>query len=483
MFDNKFTKRDALTESVKQVMLENEIRRQVEFTLNEQLGIHSKNALPHEQHAQYDAMLNEAIKDALSEGMWPKKNMAEEDARAKSFAALAPPRDKATQKDRLVGAGVLKPHPTNPNKHVLAKEESLDEVRDFGTERQKITRKIRMKKYRDASEESSGTPMIDTTKKEFTLTPIAKNYIKRSKQLGTADRYLEKAEARMQKKQMQKEAVNPYAVGMSAAMKSTGDKPPLEKSTIKKAHKIAKKVQTNESLESILEEIAYNLQEQFVNIYENGNYDMMNDFLGSLTEEQAELLGLNEQETDKPEPKIRDATPEELARPSSGVRMPRRSELPDRPVAPPASAPEASPAPAPEASPVPAPEAERSTGPSNIPLGPNSSRSRPLTRNIPNQPFSGGRGVVTRVGPNIAQDPNAAKPGETFTAPARVTAPARAPAAPAVPAPAAPARAAPPPAARQPAARQPAARQSSRGGSFAGQPSWAQKAFNPDTGG
>lgn len=40
-----------------------------------------------------------------------------------------------------------------------------------------------------------------------------------------------------------KEAVNPYAVGMATAMKTTGDKPPLEKSTIKKAHKIAKAVQ------------------------------------------------------------------------------------------------------------------------------------------------------------------------------------------------------------------------------------------------
>lgn len=39
-----------------------------------------------------------------------------------------------------------------------------------------------------------------------------------------------------------KEAVNPYAVGMSVAMKATGDKPPLKKSTINKAHKIAKKV-------------------------------------------------------------------------------------------------------------------------------------------------------------------------------------------------------------------------------------------------
>jgi len=39
-----------------------------------------------------------------------------------------------------------------------------------------------------------------------------------------------------------KKKVNPYAVGMSQAMKSTGDKPPLKKSTIVKGHEIAKKI-------------------------------------------------------------------------------------------------------------------------------------------------------------------------------------------------------------------------------------------------
>ena len=46
-----------------------------------------------------------------------------------------------------------------------------------------------------------------------------------------------------------REAVNPYAVGMASAMKSTGDKPPLSKRTIKKAHKIAKAVAKNEAVE------------------------------------------------------------------------------------------------------------------------------------------------------------------------------------------------------------------------------------------
>lgn len=39
---------------------------------------------------------------------------------------------------------------------------------------------------------------------------------------------------------------NPYAIGMSQAMKSTGDKPPLKKSTINKAHAIARAIEKDE---------------------------------------------------------------------------------------------------------------------------------------------------------------------------------------------------------------------------------------------
>src|SRR6056300_1303276 len=47
-----------------------------------------------------------------------------------------------------------------------------------------------------------------------------------------------------------KEAVdNPYAVGMAVAKKSTGDKPPLKKSTITKAHDIAKSIKKDEKNE------------------------------------------------------------------------------------------------------------------------------------------------------------------------------------------------------------------------------------------
>jgi hypothetical protein len=42
-------------------------------------------------------------------------------------------------------------------------------------------------------------------------------------------------------------AKSPYAIGMAQAMKSTGDEPPLKKSTIKKAHDIAKAVNEGSS--------------------------------------------------------------------------------------------------------------------------------------------------------------------------------------------------------------------------------------------
>ena len=50
-------------------------------------------------------------------------------------------------------------------------------------------------------------------------------------------------------KGMNEKVKEPYAVGMAQAMKSTGDKPPLEKKTIRLAHKIAKGIEKNESIE------------------------------------------------------------------------------------------------------------------------------------------------------------------------------------------------------------------------------------------
>ena len=63
-----FTKKnDPVVDSVKSVMRANEIRRQVEDALNEQFGVSSRKAIPHEQRREYDNLLEEAYKCAMKE--------------------------------------------------------------------------------------------------------------------------------------------------------------------------------------------------------------------------------------------------------------------------------------------------------------------------------------------------------------------------------------------------------------------------------
>jgi hypothetical protein len=73
----------------------------------------------------------------------------------KSLAALAPPRDKVTHKDVLVGRGVLKKHPQDPDKHVVAKEEAeqVDELSD------KTIQSYREKSHRDPKPREKGRAM------------------------------------------------------------------------------------------------------------------------------------------------------------------------------------------------------------------------------------------------------------------------------------------------------------------------------------
>ena len=104
-------KKDPLIDAIQQVMQSNQADRDAVKAVNEKFGIQDRRVLPRERQGEWDA----AYKTVLTEGV--------EALDEKSFAALAPPYDKATHKDKLVGAGVLKKHPTEPGKHVLAKEE------------------------------------------------------------------------------------------------------------------------------------------------------------------------------------------------------------------------------------------------------------------------------------------------------------------------------------------------------------------------
>ena len=61
-----FNKNDPLISAVSNVMKENEVRRQVEKKLCEELGIYSRKALPREHQANYDALLEQRINEAMT---------------------------------------------------------------------------------------------------------------------------------------------------------------------------------------------------------------------------------------------------------------------------------------------------------------------------------------------------------------------------------------------------------------------------------
>jgi hypothetical protein len=79
-------------------------------------------------------------------------------------------------------------------------------------------------------------------------------------------------------------AQSPYAIGMAQAMKSTGDQPPLKKSTITKAHDIAKSVEKNESEDSDFTDKQIKMAYGVLNDpkYRQGNYDGAVDVINKI---------------------------------------------------------------------------------------------------------------------------------------------------------------------------------------------------------
>ena len=96
-------KNDPLIGAVQEVMKKNHAEREATRLVNEKFGVTDRKAIPHERQHEWDA----AYKSVLSE--------------SKSLAALAPPHDKVTHKDVLVGRGVLR---KKGDKHVVAEDET-----------------------------------------------------------------------------------------------------------------------------------------------------------------------------------------------------------------------------------------------------------------------------------------------------------------------------------------------------------------------
>ena len=143
-----------------------------------------------------------------------QKILSEKKEDKSDLAKKAPPYDKVTHADVLVGRGVFSHDQVKAHKAKKGMKEDAELV------------VIHAPVLGDIHGELAEVLKRDPRDKTVHVACEGMKYILKSGQYRELD-----------------EAVkNPYAVGMAVAMKATGDTPPLKKSTINKAHEIAKKV-------------------------------------------------------------------------------------------------------------------------------------------------------------------------------------------------------------------------------------------------
>lgn len=199
--NNLINKNDPLIGSVQKVMKENQIRRDVEKTINEEIGVYSKKALPFELHKAYDEVLEESVQATLSE------------------------EGKIQIIDKKGFMNALKKG---------KKSEKKESEKEYGVEKE---REMASKKKGMYEQEGSAP----STPKEKALAAKHGNPRVITKGDVLAARGVIKG-SNMEEKKLEERKINPYAIGMAAVKKSTGDEPPMEKKNITKAHKIAKKI-------------------------------------------------------------------------------------------------------------------------------------------------------------------------------------------------------------------------------------------------
>lgn len=290
MFTNKH---DPLVDSVKSVMEKNNLRRQVEEALNEELGVSSRKAVPHEHLASYDAMLEEAYKCAMKEAdekdysgdyhvLTPDgkttvlvSNMEKD---ANEVAQRFGKGYKVYRGDKLPdtweGAGV-------GGSMFAGKKETVKEAKTISHPNQEIISK------------QDGNP-ASISRKDLAILRKKKKAGEEIKQEETQldEKAVSKAQHRffglvrgIQKGQ---------AHGSAKAEKAAKEMSAKEVRKFAKTKEKGLPERVDESLESIMEEIRANLEEKLVSVYESGDAQMFEEFVSSLTEEQLELLGLSE---------------------------------------------------------------------------------------------------------------------------------------------------------------------------------------------
>lgn len=322
---------DPLVNSVKAVMKENEIRRQAEAALNEELGITSKKALPHEYHEAYDRALEEMFGKKKTEspeetarkkmydskdffkspttisGKKPKKDpyvepvhrdpnrsTFEEEAgsvpktaREKDLAAKKPPYDKITKADVLKARGVItqeelnkavggnpitKPDPKAPK--------AIEEAKATSAQKKEIAKVMHTwKKGEEHIGKSEKTvPKTEAGREQAVAIALSK--------------------AGLSKKQVKEDMAkfpddNPFPKKVGVMPGGITNEPPSPKETSKFTGPDVKST-VKEGIDSIISEIRTSLQEQLAEAYLDSDPTVFENFVNSLTEEQIDILGLNE---------------------------------------------------------------------------------------------------------------------------------------------------------------------------------------------
>jgi hypothetical protein len=276
----KTNRNDPLVESIKNVMEQNDLLRRVETAVNEHFGVVSKKALPHEYHAEYDAIFEETKKCA----------MAEESDKDKKVATPEHHRAEAIRIHKQIKMSGKLPH------LVAKKKEHEEAYRKMTGNKVKypddLNEKVKMTK--DQMAKLDGDP-------KFTGNDLAHLRAGTHKKKAAAGTLEEKA-SEEQKAKVAK-VMHKWKQGKEHIGKSEKTVP-VSKKGQKQAVAIAlsqaglskkQKMDEETSIDSIMEEIRSNLEEQLVAVYESGDESAFADFIGSLTEEQIEILGLNEQ--------------------------------------------------------------------------------------------------------------------------------------------------------------------------------------------
>lgn len=138
MFNNNFKNQDAgLVDAIKTIMKESNRRSEIERKLNEELGITSRNALPHEHQKEYDSIIEKRVSgnkdDSSSSAFINEANVSSRDQEAMDAVGMDAFADEKGNV-RWNNKGFQKPpRPKTPKtKKVTANEAKLEAIQEDG---------------------------------------------------------------------------------------------------------------------------------------------------------------------------------------------------------------------------------------------------------------------------------------------------------------------------------------------------------------